>query len=139
MIDTQEMQRLEQRIREAARDAAMLSSSSSGGSGSSIDLTTSSSSSSSSLLLNTSQESLYQERLKEYQELAARYDSDGSFRDTVAMAERNGGVIEGRYIVIVIVIIIIVIVIKFTPSSSSLAHYTPTFSTSSSTLLRIII
>ena len=38
-------------------------------------------------------EALYLERLREYDDLAQRYDAD--FKDTVEDAERNGGVIEG--------------------------------------------
>ena len=36
---------------------------------------------------------LYEERLREYQDLASRYDAE--FKDTVEEAEANGGVVEG--------------------------------------------
>lgn len=105
--EQKEMQLLEGRIREAARMAGMgkgagratekLPSAGSllegqqllGDSGEAGDAL----SVSHLLPAGSKEESLYLERLREYEELAERYDEN--FRDTVEEAERNGGVIDG--------------------------------------------
>jgi hypothetical protein len=81
--EQKQLQLLESRIREAVKGSAVSSHivvpSSYGGGSAGVPM--------------TREEELYQERLQQYNELAANFDE--TFRDTVDDAERSGGVIDG--------------------------------------------
>lgn len=74
--EQKELQLLESRIRQAAAQSFTLGRVGAGGGAG-----------------NEKENALFQERLKEYEELASRYDE--KFRDTIEEAEANNGVIEG--------------------------------------------